>query len=249
MFLPEFDHQALENLLERYHSYCIISNAGRFVRGLRTLYIQCKEMLELLPQMNFFLKGRRFVYFEEISAYYMIHICSLALENHYGHNKLVYLAGPASMEVIRYDRAHGTDLLNFLYEYLESGCSIADTAERLHMHRNTVNNRIKKVEECIGVDIRNPQVCLELTNSCRIMMYAEHVSQQEYNIELQKTEQSSLKQKLSPAIFFLYSTEPVLLQNNSPQAIQTDTIPATGSQNCKDLSPVLEYLSESPVGL
>ena len=188
VFSLDFDEKKFESLLEKHNAYAIISNAGRFLKGLRTLYLQCVYMLPILPKLSFAIGSKHFVYFEEIADYNMIRMNYLALEKNYGHNKLVYSAGPRIMEIIRYDHSHKSDLLVFLFKYLLTSGNIGKTAELLHMHRNTVVYRLKKIEELIETDLDDAATAQELLMSCKIMLYAKYVLQQEYAVENEKKE-------------------------------------------------------------
>lgn len=52
-----------------------------------------------------------------------------------------------------YDRNNNTDLLEFLEVYIKNNCSTQLVAENLYIHRNTVNNQIKKIEKVTGFDM------------------------------------------------------------------------------------------------
>ncbi|MEU6230622.1 GAF domain-containing protein [Streptomyces sp. NPDC047042] len=53
-------------------------------------------------------------------------------------------------EVIRYDLRHGTALSVTLESYLASHCSATDTANELFIHRNTLRQRLGRIEELLG---------------------------------------------------------------------------------------------------
>lgn len=53
---------------------------------------------------------------------------------------------------------HGTgDLLATLEAYLAHGCSAADTAAALFVHRNTLHKRLQRIEEVLGLDLRTTE--------------------------------------------------------------------------------------------
>ena len=54
----------------------------------------------------------------------------------------------------RYDLANGTDLAQTLDALLASGGSVARTSSELFIHRNTLRQRIQRIEELIG---RSPE--------------------------------------------------------------------------------------------
>ena len=50
----------------------------------------------------------------------------------------------------KYDKENDTDLMDFLYIYLKNNGSQSLMAEKQYIHRNTVNNQLKKVEKITG---------------------------------------------------------------------------------------------------
>lgn len=55
----------------------------------------------------------------------------------------------------QYDMENGTDLMDFLHSYLENNGSPQLVAEQQYIHRNTVNNQIKKIEKITGYNLLN----------------------------------------------------------------------------------------------
>jgi purine catabolism regulator len=54
-----------------------------------------------------------------------------------------------------------------LAEYLEHESSLAQTADALGLHRNTVSQRIQRIQEVLGVDLRDAEARLALQLACR----------------------------------------------------------------------------------
>ncbi|BCZ47472.1 transcriptional regulator [Clostridium gelidum] len=50
----------------------------------------------------------------------------------------------------KYDKENDTDLMDFLYIYLKNNGSQSLMAEQQYIHRNTVNNQLKKIEKITG---------------------------------------------------------------------------------------------------
>lgn len=67
-----------------------------------------------------------------------------------------------------YDREHRAALVLTLDAYFAAGRSLAATARRLQTHRNTVLYRLRRIEALAQVQLRNPQVDLELQVALRI---------------------------------------------------------------------------------
>ncbi len=55
----------------------------------------------------------------------------------------------------KYDKENNTDLMDFLYVYLKNNGSQSFVAEKQYIHRNTVNNQLKKIEKITGYNPLN----------------------------------------------------------------------------------------------
>ncbi len=55
--------------------------------------------------------------------------------------------------LLSYDREKGGELVQTLETYLECNFSRTKTAEKMHLHRNSLNYRLQKIEELLGQDI------------------------------------------------------------------------------------------------
>jgi Sugar diacid utilization regulator len=66
---------------------------------------------------------------------------------------------PAIEMLHLHDRKNGTEYLQTLRVYITSMCSHARTIKKLHIHRNTLLYRVKKIEEITGISLDNERVC------------------------------------------------------------------------------------------
>lgn len=55
--------------------------------------------------------------------------------------------------LIQYDREKGGELVQTLEAYVECNFSRTKTSEKLHIHRNSLNYRLQKIEELLGQDV------------------------------------------------------------------------------------------------
>lgn len=62
---------------------------------------------------------------------------------------------PALSKLTEYDRNHGTEFGETLYQYLRCERNLADTAKALFIHRNSLSYRIKRIGEIIETDLDN----------------------------------------------------------------------------------------------
>ncbi|MFC6087465.1 helix-turn-helix domain-containing protein [Sphaerisporangium aureirubrum] len=70
--------------------------------------------------------------------------------------------------VLAYDRKRGTALVRTLETYFDSGASLSRTAERLHIHVNTVTQRLDRVARLLGEAWQTPAQALEIQLALRL---------------------------------------------------------------------------------
>jgi sugar diacid utilization regulator len=76
---------------------------------------------------------------------------------------------PDVWDILDYDAANGTDYALTIYAYLSSGLDPVLTSKRLHVHRNTVDYRIRRLSELFGVDANDYETTSWLDVSLRIL--------------------------------------------------------------------------------
>lgn len=59
---------------------------------------------------------------------------------------------PLLGDLIDFDRLHNNDLLNTLWRFLRENCNASRAAEKLYIHRNTMNNRLRQIFDLLGTD-------------------------------------------------------------------------------------------------
>lgn len=78
-------------------------------------------------------------------------------------------------QVVRYDERRGTDLLRTLDAYFACGMSPARTKDDLHVHVNTVAQRLERVGRLLGADWQDPGRALEIQLALRLRVLADPV--------------------------------------------------------------------------
>ncbi|WP_428956592.1 helix-turn-helix domain-containing protein [Streptomyces sp. cg35] len=71
-------------------------------------------------------------------------------------------------EVVTYDERRGTDLVRTLDAYFASGSSPARTKDALHVHVNTVAQRLERIGRLLGPDWQSPARSLEIQLALRL---------------------------------------------------------------------------------
>ena len=70
--------------------------------------------------------------------------------------------------VVEYDARRGTNLISTLETYFGCGGSLARAGERLHVHVNTVTQRLDRVAQLLGADWQQPHRALEIQLALRL---------------------------------------------------------------------------------
>jgi DNA-binding PucR family transcriptional regulator len=60
----------------------------------------------------------------------------------------------AVARLVEYDRQRSTSLLRTLEEFLRRRGNISATAEALYVHPNTLRQRLRRIQELTGIDLR-----------------------------------------------------------------------------------------------
>ncbi len=85
--------------------------------------------------------------FDELGAYK--YLLGIAIDRDSGDPTMV-----AVEQLVRYDEQRSAALLLTLEEFLRRHGSISATAEALHVHQNTLRQRLRRIQEVSGLDLR-----------------------------------------------------------------------------------------------
>ncbi|MEV8630092.1 helix-turn-helix domain-containing protein [Streptosporangium sp. NPDC051023] len=84
-----------------------------------------------------------------------------------GHDVEAFLLSTLG-PVLDYDARRGTALVRTLTAYFGTGCSLSRTAETLHIHVNTVTQRLERVAQLLGPGWQTPDRSLEIQLALRL---------------------------------------------------------------------------------
>lgn len=136
-----------------------ISSVFYNIEMLRDALSEAQDALVIGSEID---ADKRIFHFSEYSPYVMLKHLS-------EHEKITRYCHRAIPLLIEYDKANGTDLLDTLQSYLDSNCSIKDTAEALFLHRNSVVYRLRKIEELCEMSLSDPSARFSLRMSFIIL--------------------------------------------------------------------------------
>lgn len=177
----DISYEAFSLLLEQYQLDAGISYACQLPEAFRTLYMTASVSIELGKKLSVVPYIKRIYTYHQYNPYYVIHLCYSKFTDLHKTDNLIYLTHPDITRIYYYDVANNTNLLDVLSAYLSCNQNIAQTSKLLYMHRNTVLNKLKKIEELLehSLDYNQDHFLLQL--SCMIMHYQHTYIQRKVN--------------------------------------------------------------------
>ena len=169
----DFDYEQLDRILENYNGYAGISHASRHVTRFRTLYLLSTATIRIGRTLHRKTLSKRLFIYEDYSMYYIIDLCAQKYIDTHHHNDLIYLIHPSILKICRYDAEHNTNLRDVLYYYLLCGCNLGRTAQIMYMHRNTVLNKLNKINEIAEIPLEDGYTQQRMIMSCLVVRYYE----------------------------------------------------------------------------
>ena len=133
---------AVNNTLSEGHKlvFAISSNRGN-VNDLSMNYRRASSLLDLCRK-----QGKSLLCYDDLDVQKIF----LSLDS---TEVLKEYAEDILGKLISFDREHGTDYLEILRLYLECDGSVKKVADRMYVHRNTINYQLNKVKKILGADL------------------------------------------------------------------------------------------------
>lgn len=174
--------EALGAFLEKERLMAGFSSPGRSIEYFRTFYVMALQALRLGERLGHDdpqAQGPVY-YFEDYRMYHMIDLCHDAFLRMYRHDNSIFLCHPVLVELSNYDAQNGTNLVELLYTYLKLGGNLSQTARAMHYHRNTVMNKIDKIEELTGISLNDSHWQTVLMFSCMVYQYMREFLEEDF---------------------------------------------------------------------
>jgi sugar diacid utilization regulator len=169
------DHRLLDDWAEDFHRRlgadggprALSASLGRLqpgLAGIREAFQGARWALDLGEQL--FGPGR-LTRLQDLGVYQLL----LAMQHHMGLGDFCQeMLGP----LVDYDRLKRADLVRTLDTYFVARNSPSETAERLHLHRNTVLYRLRRIRELLNRDPDDPEHRLALQLALRARHVLDH---------------------------------------------------------------------------
>lgn len=130
-----------------------IGNEYSHIKQVRKSYIEALEVIETMDFLN--VDKQSLFYFHELGMYRYIKIMyKKNVNEQYRNEKIV--------KMMKRDAGNNSELLLTLWTYLQNDCKVAQTAEALFIHPNTLSYRLKQIQELTKVDFTDMDEKTEL---------------------------------------------------------------------------------------
>ena len=165
------DMEKFSALLQQFQASAIFSGISRFPERFYTLYTLSSQLIAILMHLNIRTLYPNVYTYDEHSIYLLIDFASRQFQSRLHHSDIIYLADASVIALARYDREHHSELLELLFYYLLNGCNVTRTAQMMYMHRNTVLNKVNKINAIIHLPLDDGNTQQRLLFSCQLVKY------------------------------------------------------------------------------
>ncbi|MCR4436913.1 MAG: helix-turn-helix domain-containing protein [Clostridiales bacterium] len=159
-FYGEFYFNELVKFLKENKLYAGISRCFCRLTDVRKYFLQSIKSIDLGMKMKI---QNNFYDYEEYMIYNLVDTITV--------REAKELCHPLVTKILKYDFANNTFYAQTLYTYLSRGKNHISTADCLHIHRNTLQYRIGRIEELFGIDWDNGNLLLQIHLSFKILEY------------------------------------------------------------------------------
>lgn len=174
---PDIDYARFSDLLKSFDAYAGIANCVSSRQNIKMSYLFACQTIKTArvfaqdPQEHIFFQT-------DYMTYLAFDICNKAFETCYGNDNTCYLASPGIVALVEHDKKTGDDLTKTLRIYLQNECHVSQTAAALHMHRNTLTAKLKKICEVLGDELNNGEKIFQYNLSFRLLEFYEKIQEQ-----------------------------------------------------------------------
>ena len=149
---------------DRKHHICLKAGIGSSVEYLEDVKSSRREAAEAVKVALVSDTEERIFFYKEQGIYTFI---SKVTDSRFLDDYVVKNIG----KLIDADEINNGSLCETLESFLNHNCNVKETAQSLIIHRNTLNYRLNKIRELLGVDFENMDTCLELKLAFMIRSY------------------------------------------------------------------------------
>ena len=141
-----------------------ISNAYRALTETRLAYQQARAAIRYGEMKANAIDDGGYYRYADYAFMHMLNITGRRIN-------LLELCHPALLELMEYDEAHGGELMETLFCYLQVAGSTSRASSLLSLHKNTMLYRLGRIREVTGMDLASGEQLFQLQAGFRILLY------------------------------------------------------------------------------
>lgn len=157
-----FNNPQAENYLKANGLIAGLSNCFSNIQEIRKYYEQSLKAAQLGQKMD---NAPGLYRYESMTIF---HLMEISESKDYS---LLDFCHPALLVLKAYDEEKKTDFFNTLYQYLNFSQNTQQTADYLHIHKNTLLYRIEKIKKITGNPLNHGDELIKLHFSFKILEY------------------------------------------------------------------------------
>lgn len=169
MLVTRDDHEVV-TLAETQEQNCYLRTDGLFA-GMSSAFWDVSQMPYYLRQAKSALVlGRKFEPDKHIFIYDEYRVMDM-IRQWDDHEDVMRYCYPPLMRLIAYDRKNNTEMTRTLYFYLENMKDTDHVLSTMHIHRNTLFYRLRKIREIFGSDMADAREIMQIELTFEILKY------------------------------------------------------------------------------
>ncbi|MEE8674632.1 PucR family transcriptional regulator [Tractidigestivibacter scatoligenes] len=141
-----------------------VSNAFDDLTHIRSHYEQARAAIKAGRMVSVFLEDGQVYHYCDYAYVQMLGLTNTQYN-------LLNFVHPSLMRLARYDRDHGTELMDTLFIYLQNACNTQRAAKMLNLHKNTLLYRMGRIREILGCNLSSGEDQFMLQLSYRVLFY------------------------------------------------------------------------------
>ena len=141
-----------------------VSNAFEDLTHIQSHYEQARAAISAGRLVSVFLEDGQVYHYCDYAYVQMLDLTNKQYN-------LLNFVHPSLMRLARYDREHGTELMDTLFIYLQNACNTQRSARMLSLHKNTLLYRLGRIREILGCDLSSGEDQFMLQLSYRVLFY------------------------------------------------------------------------------
>ncbi len=172
----DLDYDAFSRFLDEQGMIAGVSYPTRWYLTLKQAYQTAAASLDLgvILRNTLFSVYNHIYRYCEYESFYLIYLAAKRTSENNSWDNLYYLVHPDVAKLYFYDRTNNDKLMDILLFYLTCNYSIEKTAQKLHLHRNTLHNKLYKIQDIIGRKLDSFEGLFNVQLSCLIILYQIH---------------------------------------------------------------------------